>query len=234
MTGQDAAAVLAGLPVTRLAHFAPAINAYSIIRSGWIKSRGDLEREGLQDHTPTDTARWDGHPDHISCTFEYPNAYYRRTAAAKAEYRNYPDWVTFLIDPAHAARPDTLFSPCNAAKGRGVHLASGGEALAGLWADPSRPDGWARRARHHPAVPTDLQAEVLIRGPVPLADVQAIVVRTAEYADELYAVYEEFGLRPERLTWKIAPVFYEPYVLREHLWYGRPVQETVWSPEGDA
>jgi hypothetical protein len=234
VTDRDAAHVLAGLPVSRIAHFTPAINAFSILRSGWIRSRGDLEREGLDDHTPTDLERWDGHRDHISCTFEYPNAYYRRTAAGKPEYRNYPDWVTFLIEPAHAGRADALFSPCNAATAKGAYIASGGDALAQLWSEPSIPAGRRRKPRQHPAVPTDLQAEVLVRGPIPLSDVQAIVVNTPDYASELYASFNEMGLGPGRLTWKVAPLFHAPEALRDQLWYGRPVPETIWIPEGAA
>lgn len=206
----------------------------AILRSSWIRSRGDLEREGLKDYTPTDVDRWDGHRDHISCTFEYPNAYYRRHAAAKAEYRNYQDWVTFLFDVEYATAADSLFSPCNASYGSGAYLRAGGQALADLWADPAGPRRLRRQPRHHPAVPTDLQAEVLIRGPVPLSDVHAIVVDTPEVAAELYASYEEMGLRPQRLTWKVAPVFYDPDRLRDHVWYSRPVPETVWTPGGAA
>lgn len=230
MTAPDAAAVLAALPVTRLAHFTPALNLTEILRSGWIRSRGDLDRLGLEDYTPTDPDRYDGHPDHISCTFEFPNAYYRRKAAGKPQYRNYPDWVTLLIDPAHAARPEALFSPCNASTGTGAHLRGGGEGLARLWAVRSYPGGYRRGRRHHPAVPTDLQAEALIRGPVPLSDVRAIVVETAEYAAELYAHYEEMNLNPAQVQWAVAPAFHQPEVLRDLIWQGAAVPETPWSP----
>src|SRR4051812_4653847 len=117
------------LPFTRLAHFTPALNLLPILRDGSIRSSKDLADNTPESFTPTDHARLDEHPDHLCCSFEYPNVYYLRQARQKAHLRNYPDWVCLLIDPALITQPDTLFCGCNAARGYGAHIREGGEAL---------------------------------------------------------------------------------------------------------
>jgi hypothetical protein len=129
-------------------------------------------------------------------------------------------------------RPDTRFCGSNAAYDSGFHAHPGGQALDDLWADPSKPRGFDRKPRHNPAVPTDLQAEVLVPGPIDLSEVRAIVVRDSEHGAELHAACRRLGLSPDRLTWRIAPVFFERFVLRNAIWAGTPITETDWTPEG--
>ncbi|MGY1615917.1 DarT ssDNA thymidine ADP-ribosyltransferase family protein [Geodermatophilus sp. SYSU D00691] len=232
MSEPTVAEVLAGLAVTRLAHFTPARNVPGILKDGMIRSSKDLADAAPESFSPTDRQRFDAHPDHVCCSFEYPNVYYLRQARAKPEYTNYPDWACLLINRRVVERDGTLFCGCNAAKGWGGYLRPGGTALADLWADPSIPVGYHRGPNHHPAVPTDMQAEVLVPGPILLSDVHAIVVKDAATAAELFATYQRWDLTPERLEWRIAPSFFAVNALVTRVRNGGTIEEIGWEPEG--
>jgi hypothetical protein len=63
--------------VTRLCHFTPSRNLIHIA-SGvtGILATKKLEAEERKLYTPTDLLRFDGHAGFISCSLEYPNAWY--------------------------------------------------------------------------------------------------------------------------------------------------------------
>ena len=226
----DVVAAAASLPFTRLVHFTPARNLSHILRDGQLRSSKDLADNAADQFSPTDHARFDAHHNHLCCSFEYPNAYYRQLAGEKSEYVNYPNWVHFTLDRDLVGRPDTLFSGCNAAKGHGYYLKPGTRALLDCWANPSIPEGWIRRGTHHPGVPTDLQAEVLIPGPVSLSAVTGIIVASEAVARELYGMLRRVHLDPDQLEWRVAPVIYNKDSLRSHIHLGRTPTETVWTP----
>ncbi len=230
MTPTDVSSGLASFGVTRLAHFTPLKNLWHILEDGRIRSSQDLAARAPEMFSPTDRERFDGHPDHICCSFEYPNVYYLRKAQDKPAFRNYRDWACLLLEPTLAARPGTLFAPCNAAYGSGAHLQSGPAALTKCWDNPSM-RGWSRGSGHHPAVPTDLQAEVLIPGPVVLSDVRGIVFADPETATEFHATYAQYGLRPDRVDWFVAPLLFDPDRLVTRLRQGGTIPETPWAPE---
>lgn len=224
---------LSKVPVTRLIHFTPAINLVSIFGDRAIRASADLGSNSPWGFVPTDAVRFDARTTHVCCSFEYPNAYYQDRARAKSPLINYPDWVSFVLDLDLVLREGTLFCPCNGAKGGGRYQGEGGDALLGCWADPSTPSGYRRSATHHPAVPTDLQSEVLIPGPIPLTSVTAIVVPSAEKARELFGVLEGFGLGPGQFEWRYAPLFFSKYELADALHYGNEVPEETWVPSNE-
>ena len=226
----DVAAAAASLFFTRLVHFTPARNLSHILRDGQLRSSKDLADNAASQFSPTDRERYDAHPNHLCCSFEYPNAYYRQLAGQKREYVNYPNWVHFTLQRDLVERPGTLFSGCNAAKAGGQYLRPGARALLDCWANPSIPDRWIRRDTHHPGVPTDLQAEVLIPGPVPLSAVTGIVVASEAVALELYGMLRRVHLDPDQLEWRVAPVIYNKDALRIHIQSGRTPAEIVWTP----
>jgi hypothetical protein len=201
-----------------------------IFRDGLLRSSKDLAENAPNQFSPTDKARYDDHPDHLCCSFEYPNAYYQDTASKKVEYANYPAWVCLILDLALTLRPGTLFSACNAALSSGAHLNEGGQALLDCWASPTAPAKVHRRPNHNPAVPTDLQTEVLIPGPIPLSAVSAIVTSGPEQARELFGFLHRQKLNPSQVEWRSAPLFYSKYELRDAIFYNQNIPETVWTP----
>lgn len=223
---------LRSLPVTRLAHFTPMMNVWPILRDGWVRSSAYLKTVAPEAFAATDPVRGDGHPDHICCTFEYPNVHYLRTATTKTPFKNYRDWAVLLIEPDVILSGHTLIAPCNAAKAGGAYLASGPEALVRCWSNPCAPSGRWRGPKHLPAAPTDMQAEVLVEGPIGLSQVQAIVVKEPAVAAEFYAVFEENNLHPGRLQWKVSPTMFDVDGLRRGIRDGGPIIETNWAPKG--
>jgi hypothetical protein len=219
---------LAQRGVTRLAHFTPSKNLPHILRDGMIRSSKDLADNAPEYFSPTDRERFDRHPHKVCCSFQYPNGYYLAKARAKREFLNYPDWVCLLLDIRLAERHGTLFSVCNAAKGSGAYLEPGGDAVLACFA-PTVFE-WIRGERHHPQAATDLQAEVLVPGPVELSHLYGIVVPSAEAAANEYGRLGTLGVNRDGLRWIIAPVFFNRTLLSSRLRFGGPIEEEDWSP----
>ncbi|WP_457135591.1 DarT ssDNA thymidine ADP-ribosyltransferase family protein [Mycobacteroides abscessus] len=229
----DVMSVLAGLPVTRLIHFTPASNLFGIFSDQMVRPRSALSSDAQQAFNPTDALRLDGHPDHHSCSIEFPNAYYQAQAKAKAEFINYPDWAVLVLARELMLRPGVLFSPCNAAKDCGAWCQAGGDGLARLWSSPSVPGGYVRGPNHHPAVPTDLQSEVLIPGPIPISDLSAVVMFSADKCREMFALLHSYGLRPGQVEWRWAPTLFDKLGLAHALHSKAAVAEIVWTPSDE-
>lgn len=213
---------------TRLVHFTPARNLAHILRDGQLRSSRDLAQAAPQQFSPTGRERFDRHPDHVCCSFEYPNAYYRDKASTKVGNVNYPQWVILTLDRDLVRIPGDLFSDCNAAKGGGRYLQSGTDALAACWASPSVPGGYRRSPSQLVTTPNDLQAEALIPGPIPLSAVTGIIVSIEEVAEEQSAILRRIRLGPDQLPWKVAPVLYDKDELRRAIHDGIPPDETPW------
>jgi hypothetical protein len=222
--------VLRHLNITRLAHFTPAKNLWHIMEDGQIRSSKDLAENAPEYFDPTDRERLDLHPEMVCCSLEYPNSYYLAKAKLRREFINYPEWVCLLLDPTLLLRPGTLFSGCNGAKEGGAYLALGGQALLDCYADPSIPAGYTRGPRHPRQVPTDLQAEAQVVGPVELSYLRGIVVPTADAALNLHGILNRGGFAPSRFVWSVAPDFFSTAALRG-LRDGRLLVEQVWNPE---
>ncbi|MFI7318759.1 DarT ssDNA thymidine ADP-ribosyltransferase family protein [Streptomyces venezuelae] len=216
---------------TRLAHFTPARNLYHILQDGAIRSSKDLA-DGAPDHfDPTDRERFDRNPDKICCTFQFPNGYYLAQARSKPDFQNYPDWVCLFLDVDLALRPGTLFAPCNAAKQNGTLLKPGAPALLDCFAATS--DGWTRGSRHLPGAATNLQAEVLVPGPIDLRHVQAVTVPSMEAAETEWARLTMLNADPGRFSWAVSSVLFDRNELSNRVRYGRPFQEIPWIPPRD-
>ncbi|NEB30796.1 DUF4433 domain-containing protein [Streptomyces sp. SID14446] len=217
--------------VTRLTHFTPSRNLFHILRDGAIRSSKDLADVAPEYFSPTDKERFDRNPDKVCCTFQYPNGYYLAQARSKPDYLNYPDWVCFLLKSDLAARSGALFAPCNAAKQSGALLKPGPQALLDCF-DPVS-DGWPRGQNHHPGAATNLQSEVLIPGPISVAEITTIVVPTASAASTEFTRLKIMGLDPTSFSWAISPVFFEKDELSKRVRYGRQISVEPWAPSHD-
>nr|WP_234901228.1 DarT ssDNA thymidine ADP-ribosyltransferase family protein [Mycolicibacterium fluoranthenivorans] len=219
------------MQLKRVAHFTPSKNLFHIIQDGQIRSSKDLADRASEYFAPTDLERFDRHPDKTCVSFTYPNGYYLSRARKKPQYSRFPDWVCLLIQVRVLERSGVLFSPCNAATGRGAYAKEGPAALQACFSS-STPSGFTRGQRHHPRAATDLQAEALIPGPIPLSDLIAIVAPSADAAGNEYARLAIGGLNPDGLDWLIAPVMFDRDGLSASLRYGSPaVTEEPWSPQ---
>lgn len=201
MTTPALSAALTERAVSRLTHFTSSRNLPRIIQAGGILPTAELVRRGVA-HVVTDPERFDGQLEHICCNVEFPNMYYFHKANTRDEYVNYSDWVVFLLAPEVAARPEVLFSPVNAALGSGRYLASGLEAYLAQYADSV--NGRLRARQHNRASPTDVQAEVLVPGVIPLSEVRGIVVQNEETLRREHARLDQLGIDDGALTWYVA------------------------------
>jgi hypothetical protein len=194
----DVVGILAGREVTRLTHFTPARNLIKILLSGQILSTNDLVASKL-DHVTTDADRWDGHLEMVCCSIQFPNVFYFQKAKAKPNALNYHDWVVFFLEPRLAGRMGTLFSPENAAVGRGTNLRAGAEGLSRLF--DSQVGRFERGANHALGSPTDVQAEVLIPGSIELDQVKGIYLPSLAHVGQERGRLEQLGGNPDVFEW---------------------------------
>ncbi|MGY1608734.1 DarT ssDNA thymidine ADP-ribosyltransferase family protein [Geodermatophilus sp. SYSU D00700] len=210
-TDPDVAAALRARGVTRLLHFTPARNLPHILGDQRLRAVQELTSDVRAVYAHTDPHRLDGHPDKISCSIEYPNAFYLGRVRDQGPALNYPDWVFLVLDPLVAATPGALFCARNAAAAGGRLLQPGSAGLAACYA-PAVPGArgrtYRRGPRHDPAAPTDAQAEVLVPGPIDLTAVRMIVGPTGEHVAQERARLTQVGLDPDVVPWGVgAPLF---------------------------
>jgi len=121
-----------------------------------------------------------------------------------------------LIDPVILFRPGTLFCTGNASKGYGATTTPGAAGLLAAYHPAVAGSGgktYSRDSTHLVSSPTDLQAEVLVPGPIPLSAVQAVATRTVEQAATDVAILARLSLPVGSVRWVVAPLMFEPYRL---------------------
>ncbi len=220
--------------ITRLCHFTPSRNLGHIF-SGTV---GVLATERLEEDerhifTPTDLARLDRHKDHISCSIEYPNAWYFDKARARDIL--FRDWVVLFIDPKYLWKDGTRFCPRNAAASYGGEVGSGHAVFERLFASKvtgAYGQNFTRTARTPNYCVTDEQAEVLVPDKVALEDVLGFAVYSVEQARNelvrlLYLGIPELTVRKVKVA--IAPDFYQKYELSSLLKRGQRPEETPFD-----
>jgi hypothetical protein len=220
--------------ITRLCHLTPSRNLVHIVTGDGLLSTAQLSESERRVFNQQDLERLDEHPDHISCSIEFPNVWYlrQRRREARGADRLFPDWVCVCIEPYHLWRDDTLFCPRNAAAARGRLVAGGIATLHTLFAD--RVDGargqtFTRTPERAPACPTDEQAEVLVYRRIPLEDVQQIVIADESQAKRTFIALEQLKVPPDRFQYAICPEFFHPDALAQLLRRGERPVEAAWD-----
>ncbi|GAA3449740.1 DUF4433 domain-containing protein [Dactylosporangium matsuzakiense] len=226
------AAELARMKLARLAHFTPARNLPHIIRDGLLRSVADLAQDVRACYSATDLQRFDGRPDRLCCSLQYPNGFYFTIAKGRAASVNYPDWTCLLLDKKVAAAPDTLFCPRNAAASAGT-ARPGVDGLRACYADTVVGQRvYTRGPNHDPGSPTDVQAEVLVIAPVSLSAIRAIVFPSEAAAEEEYGRLDRFGLvPPDGVDYVISPGMFDKWAITRAVQNSQYFSETSWSPK---
>lgn len=225
---------VAELGLTRVVHFTPAKNLHHIVADGQIRPTTELRELAPEYYAPTDEVRMDDHPEMSCVTFTYPNPFYFETARGREEFKRFPDWVCLYLDAKVLTRDGVLFSPCNAAKGWGAYLMAGPEGLQRCFDSPAIPSGRSRGASHNPLAATDLQAEALVPGAIPLSDVLAIVTPSVDAARNGYARLNAADLDPGRFNWRVSPMMFMKWPLANTIQAGTAIAESVWVPGQEA
>ncbi len=216
--------------ITRLCHVTQTRNLPHILSSGSIQSARHLREQGLPIN-PNDKGRVDGYDDRISCTIEYPNVWFLNQAAARE--RLFQDWAVLEITPDSLWKSDTLFSPVNAAKGRGRYINSGPASFDALF-DISPPGSPISRGMLHlNSCPTDNQAEVLVATPIPVESITGVVVPSEDAGRVERDRLRLLGLSFAHDAWRISPEMFDARRLAGCIQSGERVaewDETANSP----
>lgn len=213
--------------ISRICHFTPSRNLVHIAaHPDGIKSTNSLRADQSACFTATDKHRIDGYTDHISCSVEYPNAWYLSKAQPLEVL--FKDWVILFIAPHYIWHPDTCFCARNAAAGSGSHVVASFDGLKGLFAPSVRGAYGQTRQRgptHLPCSPTDDQAEVLIKSKILLADIVGVAVKDKPQAKNEIARLRHAGIDPKSFRFVIAPVLFDKYKLSGSIRSGnRPIE----------
>lgn len=222
-----------GLGISRLCHLTPFRNLLHIATGNGLLSVSDLRADERAVFDQQDLARYDNHPEHISCSIEYPNVWYlrQRRLSATPLQRLFPDWVCLLIDPRCLWHPATEFCPRNAAADGGALLKPGYDAFKALYAETVIGTGGLARGRDAKpdACPTDDQAEVMVHKHIPLAHASRVVVADEAQANRVCAALRLLQAPLEELEFLIAPDFFKTQ-LSGLLRRGQRPTETPWNP----
>ncbi|MCC4383178.1 DUF4433 domain-containing protein [Limosilactobacillus reuteri] len=161
--------------ITRLCHFTKSSNLPFILGDGQAERNGILSTNYIQQSSyleQLDKKRLDGHLDYVCCSVQQVNERYFYIRQQAAHEDLFHQWAIIYISPS-IINGTTNFSPVNAATARGANIKSGISAFRGIFADPItyyRGIQICRKIREPnlPAnLPTDSQAEVLIKEKVP-------------------------------------------------------------------
>ena len=165
--------------ITKLCHFTRCSNLIGILKGNMgLLPISYMNSTGLS-YTPCDNSRWEGHPECVCCSIEFPNAFF----FAKARERSPDDWVVLLINPSYLWRASTLLSPCNASRGKGKYISKGPTAFRAMFADKSAGSEITRPDRQLVCAPTDIQAEALIAERIAVSDITGMVFQSQKDAD---------------------------------------------------
>lgn len=218
--------------ITRLCHLTPFQNLIHIARGDGLRSTLELSGDARAAYTQQDLERLDGHPDHISCSIEYPNVWYLRQRRKRATplQKLFPDWVCVLIEPHHLWREDTLVCFRNAAAAGGAYIDRGSTAFEAMFADSVVGSGGRTytRGSKPPSCPTDDQAEVLIAKQIPLADAGRVVVADTAQASRVLVGLDLLQVPPDTFELIVAPKLFQ-ISLSGALHAGRRPTETPWT-----
>ncbi len=221
--------------ITRLCHLTPFINLVHIASGDGIRSTAQLSEDDRACFDQQDLLRLDAHPDHISCSIEYPNGWYLRQRRQNATpvQRLAPDWVCLTLDAKWLQHPETRFCVNNAARLRGGLVAEGPEAFASLYEDPVDSNrGPLTRARtRFASCPTDDQAEVLVPRHVPLADISSVLCTDDEQVKRIYYGLRQIGAPVDDLRFFVAPDLFLATRLSSLVRAGIRPSETEWRPD---
>jgi ssDNA thymidine ADP-ribosyltransferase, DarT len=220
------------LEITRLCHLTPFSNLVHLACGDGLKSLTQLAE--TDDFDRQDLERLDGHPDHISCSIQYPNGWYlrQRKFQSTAIQRLFPDWVCLAIEPELLWADGTRVCVRNASALGGALIEDiSPTSFEALYAPAIIGAYGKKRERSQTrlrAVPTDDQAEVLIHRQIPFTAVQQILVASESDAKRMHAGLKQIGatLPP---SWAVAPLLFSAQPLSNAIAAGQAPPELIWE-----
>lgn len=222
--------------ITRLCHFTPAKNLVHIASSSdGVRSSRALRSDQSACFTATDTKRVDGYTGHISCSIEYPNAWY--LSKAESNEPLFKDWVILFIAPDYIWHPETRYCPRNAAAQSGGQVVESLSGFQSLFAQ-SIAGAYGRRItrgpKHLACSPTDDQAEVLVGTNILLSDVLGVVVKDQAQAKKEIVRLRLAGIAGNGFQFIIAPSLFDKHQLSKSIRAGKRPAELIYPRNHDS
>lgn len=165
--------------IDHLIHFTPTINLLSIFEQGKLLSRALLEKNDIDDTLLDfieflDGIRFDD-KNYINLSLTSPNFYLFNRFRERTQDKPYINWCVLKINPKYIYQTETLFSVTNAASSIAKHtygISGDLDKFRKLFENgiTSR-FGNLQRGNLKSKYPTDVQAEVLVKNEILLADI---------------------------------------------------------------
>lgn len=174
--------------IHRLCHFTHVSNLSNILKKGILSSRNIPYSQW------NDKDRVDGYTEYVCTSVELPNTYCLNNMVQKTG-TNIEDWVIFKINP-YIIDDTSLFCPVNAAKECGKYVSEGVEAYESIFLN----DRWARNPKWISSIPSNLQAEVLIKGCIPVSQIEAIIFHENFFDDDIFKLVNQANIEVRQST----------------------------------
>ena len=198
--------------ITRLIHFTTTINLLGIYESGFLYSRKELEdldinMTDILDYIQfNDQIRYDD-KTYINLSIERPNSYLFKRFIDNTRDKPYISWCVLSIDPKYIYEQGTLFSITNASNSynkKNVGITGDFHKFQMMFDDSlpivsSRRTILVYRTGLPDAYTTHEQAEVLVKIPIPVADIISVSFPTQEKLAEAKASLSGFDCSKFRI-----------------------------------
>lgn len=168
--------------IHRLCHFTHVSNLSNILKNGILSS------SNIPYSQWNDKDRVDGYTEYVCTSVELPNTYCLNNMVQKTG-TNIEDWIIFKINP-YIIDDTSLFCPVNAAKERDKYVSDGVEAYESIFLN----DGWTRNPNWISRVPSNLQAEVLIKEYIPVSQIEAIIFHENFFDDDIFKLVNQANI----------------------------------------
>lgn len=174
--------------IHRLCHFTHVSNLSNILKNGILSSRNIPYSQW------NDKDRVDGYTEYVCTSVELPNTYCLNNMVQKTG-TNIEDWVIFKINP-YIIDDTSLFCPVNAAKECGKYVSEGVEAYESIFLN----DGRARNPNWISSIPSNLQAEVLIKECIPVSQIEAIIFHENFFDNDIFNLVNQANIELRQST----------------------------------
>nr|WP_314807627.1 DarT ssDNA thymidine ADP-ribosyltransferase family protein [uncultured Selenomonas sp.] len=174
--------------VTRLCHFTKFQKLPIILSS----EEGILASAAITTDVKDtiDENRYDGLPEYVCCSIQYPNSWFLEEAKQRNADRLFRDWVVLYISPTVLNCKAAKFSPGNASAEHGKYIHDRMEEINAIFADTVPTFKYPRPKTMLPSCPTDGQAEILIHHNIPRRFIIGIAVNDVALAKRVDALQE--------------------------------------------
>ncbi|ABN45265.1 DarT ssDNA thymidine ADP-ribosyltransferase family protein [Streptococcus sanguinis] len=174
--------------IHRLCHFTHVSNLSNILKNGIFSSRS-IPRDQWND-----SDRVDGYIDYVCTSVELPNSYCLKNMVRKTQ-TNIEEWIIFKINP-YIIDDTSLFCPLNAAKECGKYVSEGVEAYESIFLN----EGRTRNPKWISSVPSNLQAEVLIKGIIPINQIKGVIFHENFVDDDIFKLVNQANIEIRQST----------------------------------